>query len=366
MSAILLSIKPEYVEKIFNGTKQYEFRKHLAKENISKIVIYSTFPEMKIVGEVQVKQTLKMAKTPLWDITKKKAGISRNKYRKYFEKSTIACAYVLGKAKEYAQPRVLQDYGLSQAPQSFVYLKTCPYCDEVILKSSSNPILNNCKSEEHIIPKSLGNEEIVLPKGIICDNCNNYFAREIEKPFLENETIKLLRTFHTVPSRKGNIPPLDILINHEIAKFELDAKNNCCYIDLSPKTVNKICNKEISMFISKGINIESLRENYVVSRFLVKIFTETYTYFLYQNNILKDDCFFVFDQKMKELVNYVRQGNKNKEVYNYTVTQYKEIRPFSNDDFVFRITLNFNGKEIVGMTLLIFELKFDLFLYNNL
>ena len=94
MSTILLSIKPEYVEKIFNGTKRYEFRKHLAQNNISKIVVYSTFPEMKVVGEVQVKRTLKMANTPLWEITKKEAGISRNKYRRYFENSNVACAYV--------------------------------------------------------------------------------------------------------------------------------------------------------------------------------------------------------------------------------------------------------------------------------
>lgn len=363
MSTILLSIKPEYVEKIFNGTKRYEFRKHLAQNDVSKIVVYSTFPEMKVIGEVQVKRTLKMAKTPLWEFTKKEAGISRDKYRRYFKNSNVACAYVLGKTKKYDQPRTLKDYGLSQAPQSFVYLKTCPYCDEVILKNSHNTTLNNCKSEEHIIPKSLGNEEMILPKGIICDSCNNYFAREIEKPFLENETIKLLRTFHTTPSRKGNIPPLEIFVNHEISNFEFDAKNNCCYIGLSPETINKICNKEISMFISRGIDTESLRENYVVSRFLVKIFTETYTYFLYQNNLLKENSFFVFDKKMKELVNYVRQGNKNGKIYNYTVRQYKEIQPFSDDDFIAKITFNFdNRKTIIGMTLLIFELEFNLFL----
>ena len=28
-------------------------------------------------------------------ITKKEAGISRNKYRRYFENSNVACAYVL-------------------------------------------------------------------------------------------------------------------------------------------------------------------------------------------------------------------------------------------------------------------------------
>ena len=122
MSTILLSIKPEYVKRIFDGTKKYEFRKHLAQKNVSKIIVYSTFPEMKIVGEVQVTKTLTMAKTPLWELTKKHAGISRAKYRKYFEKSHTAYAYVIGETILYDTPKKLEDYGLAHAPQSFVYV----------------------------------------------------------------------------------------------------------------------------------------------------------------------------------------------------------------------------------------------------
>ncbi len=38
-------------------------------------------------------------------------------------------------------------------------------------------------SVEHIIPESLGNKNHVLPKGIVCDRCNNYFTLKIEKMF---------------------------------------------------------------------------------------------------------------------------------------------------------------------------------------
>jgi hypothetical protein len=44
---------------------------------------------------------------------------------------------------------------------------------------------SNSKSVEHIIPESLGNTTRTLPKGVVCDTCNNYFARKVEKPFLE-------------------------------------------------------------------------------------------------------------------------------------------------------------------------------------
>ena len=122
MRTILLSIKPEYCYRIFAGTKKFEFRKHLAQDDVCKIVIYSTAPEKKVLGEVEVKRTITMKKTPLWEYTKEFAGISREKYRLYFQKCEEAHAYVLGETKLYDTPLTLEAYGITQAPQSFIYL----------------------------------------------------------------------------------------------------------------------------------------------------------------------------------------------------------------------------------------------------
>lgn len=46
---------------------------------------------------------------------------------------------------------------------------------------------SNSKTVEHIIPESLGNTEHILRPGIVCDKCNNYFAREVEKPLLDTQ-----------------------------------------------------------------------------------------------------------------------------------------------------------------------------------
>lgn len=123
MSVVLLSIKPEYCKKIFDGTKKYEFRKRLAKNHVNKIVVYSTFPEMKVIGEVEVKGTLSMEKTHLWEHTKNFAGISREKYGLYFKDCVEAQAYILGKATLYDNPIPLETFGIKQAPQSFVYIQ---------------------------------------------------------------------------------------------------------------------------------------------------------------------------------------------------------------------------------------------------
>jgi hypothetical protein len=40
------------------------------------------------------------------------------------------------------------------------------------------------KSVEHVIPESLGSKTIVLPRGLVCDKCNNYFSHKVEIPIL--------------------------------------------------------------------------------------------------------------------------------------------------------------------------------------
>jgi hypothetical protein len=65
---------------------------------------------------------------------------------------------------------------------------------------------DSSKSVEHILPESLGNVEHTLPPGWVCDACNNYFAREVEKPFLESAYGTLSRFEMAVPNKRGRIP----------------------------------------------------------------------------------------------------------------------------------------------------------------
>lgn len=122
MESILLSINPEYVERILAGSKKYEFRKRLANRTVDKILMYSTAPIMKVVGEVEVVKTISSSPSALWEYTKKFAGISRDKYRKYFKGCKVAYAYQLGKAIQYDPPKELSEFSIELPPQSFIYL----------------------------------------------------------------------------------------------------------------------------------------------------------------------------------------------------------------------------------------------------
>ena len=122
MATILLSIKPEYADLIFSGRKKYEFRKHLPRKNVDRIVVYSTSPVQRVIGEVQVLGSFAMTPDSLWEMTKGLSGISQVKYREYFKECTTAYAFQLGQTQLYEAPKTLEEMALKSAPQSFVYL----------------------------------------------------------------------------------------------------------------------------------------------------------------------------------------------------------------------------------------------------
>lgn len=123
MSIILLSIKPEYSRQIFSGRKKYEFRRRLAKQPVTKIVVYASSPVKAVVGEADVIGTIAMKPSLLWERVKEQAGISETEFQVYFTGCKKAYAYQLGKVTPYDVPVALSAYHLSHAPQSFVYLE---------------------------------------------------------------------------------------------------------------------------------------------------------------------------------------------------------------------------------------------------
>ena len=122
MATILLSIKPEYVKNILSGVKKYEYRKHIPQKTVDRIIIYSSAPDKKVIGEVSVLNILEMSPTRLWENTKQESGITRSKFRAYFKGSQKAFAFQLGKVIVYDQLHELSDYGVKKPPQSFVYV----------------------------------------------------------------------------------------------------------------------------------------------------------------------------------------------------------------------------------------------------
>lgn len=121
---VLLSIKPEFVERIFSGEKRFEFRKSLFKrDDVTAVVVYATQPVGRIVGEFEIAEILTDTPEALWRRTSHASGISKSFFDSYFEGRDRAHAIAIGNfrrfEKEIEPSELFADFN---APQGYQYL----------------------------------------------------------------------------------------------------------------------------------------------------------------------------------------------------------------------------------------------------
>jgi predicted transcriptional regulator len=120
---VILSIKPEFANKIFDGTKKYEFRRSIFKNPlVNKVVVYASSPIQKIIGEFEIEHILLAELNALWHKTKLHSGISEDYFFEYFAEKKHGYAIKIKSTKLYRTPKCIrQEYNLFP-PQSFLYL----------------------------------------------------------------------------------------------------------------------------------------------------------------------------------------------------------------------------------------------------
>ncbi|MDD7299043.1 hypothetical protein [Fibrobacter intestinalis] len=124
MKAVLLSIKPEFAHKIFEGSKKFEFRKQVFKDtSVKKVIVYSSSPEQKVIGEFEIEAILSDTPDNIWIQTKLYSGISQEFYDEYFKGRDNAYAIKVASTKKYRKEKSLADYNVQSAPQSFAYVE---------------------------------------------------------------------------------------------------------------------------------------------------------------------------------------------------------------------------------------------------
>ena len=190
------------------------------------------------------------------------------------------------------------------------------------------------QSIEHIIPESLGNEELILDKGVVCDKCNNYFSREIEGPVLNLEGFKQLRFYELIESKRGRIPNSDALFCGEKCEVHWQKVNgeNCLMIGMSPETIYKFFKNPPEMFFTRGFELNDKEHEYEISRFLLKIAIEYYVYLFLQSDVSNSEELNVeFDEQLNKIIQYVRVGRKDKKPIKYEVSELCNYKPMSNN-----------------------------------
>ena len=120
---VLLSIKPEFAERIFDGTKLYEFRKVIFRNpDIKTIVVYASSPVQRVIGEFDIETILSDVPATLWKETKEHSGISEEFFFDYFSERNVGFAIKVKKTRRFKTPRCLRKSYNVCPPQSFCYI----------------------------------------------------------------------------------------------------------------------------------------------------------------------------------------------------------------------------------------------------
>jgi predicted transcriptional regulator len=128
---VLLSIKPQFAFKIFEGEKKFEFRKVIFKNlDVRTVIVYASSPVQQVIGEFEIDDIFSSSPNEIWELTKKHSGISELFFHEYFENRTIAHAIKIKNTKKYKKPLSLKEDFNVLPPQSYMYLKEELYINE--------------------------------------------------------------------------------------------------------------------------------------------------------------------------------------------------------------------------------------------
>lgn len=123
-TTVLLSIKPEFALKIFDGSKKYEYRRVIFKRReVTRVVVYASDPIKQVIGEFEIEDILHEEPQSLWAKTSCHAGISRKRFLTYFTDKPKGYAIKVKETQLYDKPLPLSRFTISSPPQSYMYLR---------------------------------------------------------------------------------------------------------------------------------------------------------------------------------------------------------------------------------------------------
>lgn len=167
------------------------------------------------------------------------------------------------------------------------------------------------RSIEHIVPESLGNKDHVLPAGIVCDVCNNYFARKIEEPLLSSEYFVWLRSHQWVENKRGRVPPLTGILPS--LRKSVDVWVNGSSLTMAAKQEKHQHELEEALRTERTkrvyIPFPSPPDQWLMSRFLGKVAVEALAARFMQIVGWRDEL--LKQEALKPLRDHVRTGDKS-------------------------------------------------------
>ena len=105
---LLLSIRPEHADKIFDGSKRVELRRVRPRVTSGDLVlVYVSTPVRALVGAFDVTRVVEAQPQILWEQVKEDAGISREQFDSYYRGAAKAYGIVVGNVRQLPEPVML-------------------------------------------------------------------------------------------------------------------------------------------------------------------------------------------------------------------------------------------------------------------
>lgn len=123
---VVISIKPEFVNKIFDGTKKIELRKASPDSKPGDLmIVYSTSPEMAVIGICRIKKILKSTPQKIWDDYSEVLGIDERRFFEYYGDSKKAVGIVIESTRRFRSKipliNIKKKFPRFAPPQTFKY-----------------------------------------------------------------------------------------------------------------------------------------------------------------------------------------------------------------------------------------------------
>ncbi|MBD2537778.1 ASCH domain-containing protein [Coleofasciculus sp. FACHB-SPT36] len=132
VNILLLSIRPEYANKIFDGTKKVELRR--VRPRLSKgdlVIVYVSSPKKAVLGSFTVDKIIEEPILELWNQVWNKAGITLAEFDSYYEGASVGFGILLKKPNRFEIPvsleRLREKWIDFRPPQSYHYLTDSEY-----------------------------------------------------------------------------------------------------------------------------------------------------------------------------------------------------------------------------------------------
>jgi predicted transcriptional regulator len=122
-NVILLSIKPEFASKIYDGTKSIELRRVKPARFVQRVLVYETSPVSRITGWFTLRWIKSLPPKLAWSRFRKSMGIGRDGFHAYFRNCRNAILFAVSRIHRFVSGVKLTSLGRGvRPPQSFVYL----------------------------------------------------------------------------------------------------------------------------------------------------------------------------------------------------------------------------------------------------